>query len=771
MCDDISIKMINAFGLQDMSKCEDELKNSLLYDSLSKHHLPIPSKDVIDRLKNRSLREELNYDTESLKEQHSQLVAQLNKEQKIVYDSVIKVVDHNKPGMFFVHGHGGTGKTFLWTAIIAKIRSENHIVFAVASSGIASFLLPGGRPAHSRFKIPISITDCSLCEIKKGTHLAQLISDAALIVWDEAPMNHKQCFETLDRSLHDVLKGSKPGFDDLPFGGKPILFGGDFRQILPVVPNGTKADIVEASLTSSYLWPYLTIFFLTENMRLSKIGLNEKEKQELANFANWILQIGNGSVANSILTSNKIVPHDAMLELNKNTSIVPVEKPNQVIPMHWFNLIEFDKLDKRVDKDVHLTDVFGCLMALQPIEDITMQNIRVEKKQDLQLQNTRGEQVTVTLWAETATSFQEDALKSLSPPVFIVLTSLKVKKYKGKPVLGTTGSTVCIFNPDIPLLSEYKQKFEYLKTPIEILLTSAEKYGKKLLLLDPTLNKNTSFMCQATIVDYDLTNGWWYKSCPYCHKSVKNTYGTFQCFEHGLLKKCLNHGNFLISSFYVVYISLQSISFKMNFIVDDATNQFNFLVIGRTAEKLLGISCHSLVIEEGYDDSSVLPPHLQKLVGSTKKFMLHFGNQNNEFGNTDFVVHGIIEEQTSVEPKLSSIVPRTLARNIGKQVIDATTPLPFTTLESQTQRIQSVATNKGVKRTLFVENEPSKAHSKHDEGSQPLSTNSTRISAEFSNLVVPKVEPADKSPINALRSRSQTKKIKDSVGDVHSPKK
>ncbi|KAB2608645.1 replication factor A protein 1-like [Pyrus ussuriensis x Pyrus communis] len=431
-----------------------------------------------------------------------------------------------------------------------------------------------------------------------------------------------------------------------------------------------------------------------------------------------------------------------MFELNKNTSIVPVEKPNQVIPMHWFNLIEFDKLDQRVDKDVHLT----------------------------------GEQVTVTLWAETATSFQEDALKSLSSLVFIVLTSLKVKKYKGKYVLGTTGSTVCIFNSDIPLLSEYKQKFEYLKTPIEILPTSAEMYGKsttmvdskqktiqELLLLDPTLNKNTSFMCQATIVDYDLTNGWWYKSCPYCHKSVKNTYGTFQCFEHELLKKMLEPW------------------FKMNFIVDDATNQFNVLMIGRTAEKLWGISSHSLIIEEGYDDSSVLPPHLQKLVGSTKTFLLRFGNQNNEFGNTDFVVHGIIEEQTSVEPKLSSIVPRTPARNIGKQVIDATTPLPFTTLESQTQRIQSVATTQG----------------KHDEGSQPLSTNSTRILAEFSNLVVPKVEPADKSPISALRSRSQTKKIKDryseilftiiyanldnylifcsilllSVGDVHSPKK
>ncbi|XP_050160334.1 uncharacterized protein LOC126633828 [Malus sylvestris] len=315
MCDDISKNMHNAFGLQDLSKYQDELRNSLLYEleklftasnsSLSKHHLPQPNNLMMDRLKARSLREELNYDANSLKQGHSLLIGQLNKEQKLVYDSVMETIDNNRSGLFFVHGHGGTGKTFLWTTIITRIRSQNQIVLTVASSGIASLLLPGGRTAHSRSKIPINITDCSVCEIKKGTHLAKLITDATLIVWDEAPMNHKQCFETLDRSLCDVLKGSKPGFDHLPFGGKPILFGGDFRQILPVVPSGSVADIVQASFTSSYLWSYLTIFFLKQNMRLSKTGLNEVEKKELADFAKWILDIGNGTVARSISSADE----------------------------------------------------------------------------------------------------------------------------------------------------------------------------------------------------------------------------------------------------------------------------------------------------------------------------------------------------------------------------------------------------------------------------------------------------------------------------------
>jgi len=46
------------------------------------------------------------------------------------------------------------GKTFLWHTIINRLRSDGLIVLVVASSGIASLLLPGGRIAHSRFKNP-----------------------------------------------------------------------------------------------------------------------------------------------------------------------------------------------------------------------------------------------------------------------------------------------------------------------------------------------------------------------------------------------------------------------------------------------------------------------------------------------------------------------------------------------------------------------------------------------------------------------------------------
>lgn len=61
-----------------------------------------------------------------------------------------------------MHGSEGCGKTYLWRTIISKLRSQGDIVLQVASSGIAATLLPGGRTAYSRFKIPIVLDDFSI---------------------------------------------------------------------------------------------------------------------------------------------------------------------------------------------------------------------------------------------------------------------------------------------------------------------------------------------------------------------------------------------------------------------------------------------------------------------------------------------------------------------------------------------------------------------------------------------------------------------------------
>lgn len=156
-------------------------------------------------------------------------------------------------------------------------------------------LLPGGRTTHSKFSIPIVINDCSTCNINLGSHKAEMLKKASLIIWDEAPMVNKHCFEALDRSLSDIMKPYMEHESNSPFGGKVVVLGGDFRQILLVVQKGSHFDNVNAAINSSYLWNHCEVLKLTKNMRLQQAA-NLEQQAEIRDFADWILQIGDGKV-------------------------------------------------------------------------------------------------------------------------------------------------------------------------------------------------------------------------------------------------------------------------------------------------------------------------------------------------------------------------------------------------------------------------------------------------------------------------------------------
>ncbi|KAI3885503.1 hypothetical protein MKW92_027234, partial [Papaver armeniacum] len=73
-------------------------------------------------------------------------------------------------------------------ALLAYLRTQGHNAIATATSGIAATMMPGGRTAHSRFKIPVPADSTSACDIPVDTDLADLIRKASLIIWDEATM-------------------------------------------------------------------------------------------------------------------------------------------------------------------------------------------------------------------------------------------------------------------------------------------------------------------------------------------------------------------------------------------------------------------------------------------------------------------------------------------------------------------------------------------------------------------------------------------------------
>ena len=63
------------------------------------------------------------------------------------------------------------------------------------------------------------------------------------------------------------------------------MFGGDFRQVLPVVRKGTRPQITDATLRMSYLWESMQQLRLVRNMRADNDPW----------FAEFLMRIGNGT--------------------------------------------------------------------------------------------------------------------------------------------------------------------------------------------------------------------------------------------------------------------------------------------------------------------------------------------------------------------------------------------------------------------------------------------------------------------------------------------
>ena len=81
--------------------------------------------------------------------------------------------------------------------------------------------------------------------------------------------------------MQDIRKKSSP------FGGLTVILVADWRQILPAVRHGSRPDIVDARLKSSFIWQIVTRLQLTQNMRAKLRG-------ESSQFADFLLSIGDG---------------------------------------------------------------------------------------------------------------------------------------------------------------------------------------------------------------------------------------------------------------------------------------------------------------------------------------------------------------------------------------------------------------------------------------------------------------------------------------------
>jgi hypothetical protein len=109
--------------------------------------------------------QQMVYDQHSLTIDVDDADDRFNDDQLSAYETILNVVTNKDGKLFSVYGNGGIGKTFVWRMLLSLVRGQGKIMLIVASSGIASLLLLGGKTTHSKFKISIDLHDESTCNI------------------------------------------------------------------------------------------------------------------------------------------------------------------------------------------------------------------------------------------------------------------------------------------------------------------------------------------------------------------------------------------------------------------------------------------------------------------------------------------------------------------------------------------------------------------------------------------------------------------------------
>ncbi|XP_066917466.1 ATP-dependent DNA helicase pif1-like [Clytia hemisphaerica] len=172
-------------------------------------------------------------------------------------------------------------KTYTYNYIIKEARAQSFTVSTSSWTGIAATLLDGGKTCHNFFKLPVPVNDGSTCSLKPNSIHAEFLRSQDIFIFDEASMIPQHALEAVDRMLRDTCNSN------VPFAGKVVLLGGDFRQTLLVVKSGSPAQVVESCLKGSPIWPLAQVFHLNENLRT---GIGEQE------FSNFLLQLGEGAL-------------------------------------------------------------------------------------------------------------------------------------------------------------------------------------------------------------------------------------------------------------------------------------------------------------------------------------------------------------------------------------------------------------------------------------------------------------------------------------------
>lgn len=125
-------------------------------------------------------------------------------------------------------------------------------------------LLFGGKTVHFAFYVPNNVDSKTQPRLARDYNCAAILRASELIIIDEISTLHKDVFNYVNRTLQYLYDGTSNA--TVPFAGKVVVIGGDWKQTLPVVKGQMYAQYV-TSVKNHELFSHFKVHRLTQNMR------------------------------------------------------------------------------------------------------------------------------------------------------------------------------------------------------------------------------------------------------------------------------------------------------------------------------------------------------------------------------------------------------------------------------------------------------------------------------------------------------------------------
>ena len=289
-------------------------------------------------------------------------------EMEAIYRAVVAHLDANTGDVMFILGKAGVGKTTLNRILLSECRSRGSIGLVCAPTALAASLYASGMTCHEACKLSI-VEDEQWDEytsfLQKIPSRRELLQDCRLLIIDEVFNLHRGNYQAMISALKATRNSTHPS------AGMIIVCSGDIHQIAPVVKNGSKDRVLNASVVALPNWPELTKFHLTIPQRtlpseimfrtlLDKIGGGTKphisvmdsqtmvELEDVTAFTNeveattWAIPRLTSAEQNVILTaSNKRV--------NELNALLQDRNPHPKVELHSSDAVKSTSHEDLVD--------------------------------------------------------------------------------------------------------------------------------------------------------------------------------------------------------------------------------------------------------------------------------------------------------------------------------------------------------------------------------------------------------------------------------------